>query len=117
MRYRALSDDGDYTFGQSQLNFLINSPAMVGQSVKTRLLLMRGEWFLDKTEGTPYAEAILGTGKTAFYDLAIQERILRTPGVTGIKSYSSNLNPSTRKLAVTAVITTIYGETEVAGAF
>lgn len=115
MRYRALSPDGDYTFGQGNSNFLINSPDAVAQAVMTRLLLMQGEWFLDITEGTPYGTKILGTGTSPFYDQAIRERILGSQGVIGIASYSSNVQ--NRKLSVEATINTIYGATTIQQVF
>jgi hypothetical protein len=62
MRYRTLDANGDYTFGQNGANFLVNSPAAVGQAVLTRVKLMQGEWFLDQTAGTPYDTEILGAG-------------------------------------------------------
>lgn len=111
MRVRAQSASGDYTFGQGAANFLANSPAMVGQSVMTRLRLWEGEWFLDVTEGTPWAQKILGTNTKPLYDLAIQQRVLETAGVTGISSYSSNV--SGRTLTVTATIDTLFGSTTV----
>ncbi|OZO80851.1 hypothetical protein CG700_28170, partial [Escherichia coli] len=54
MRYRREDADGDYTFGQGDDTFLIDSPECVAQAVKTRFELWRGQWFLDLTEGTPY---------------------------------------------------------------
>lgn len=111
MRYRALSPSGDFVFGPGS-RFLIDSPATVGQAVRTRLLLALGEWFLDMTEGTPYKTSILGTGTKAIYDQAIQERILGTQGVTSIESYASFLDED-RHLSVAATINTIYGQTTV----
>ena len=113
MRYRALSADGDYTFGQGEANFLVNSPACVAQAVQTRLLLFTGEWFLDTTEGTPWKEKVLGTGTKAFYDRAIQERVLATEGVSSIDDYSSALDPVTRHLSISMTITTIYGSVSI----
>ena len=110
MRYRALSPTGDFTFGNSSANFLVNSPAAVAQAVKTRLGLATGEWFLDTTDGTPYSTAILGTGAQGRYDSAIQDRILGTPGVTAITNYYSGLN-SKRQLVVQCTIDTQYGTT------
>jgi len=107
MRYRALSASGDYTFGQSAANFLVNNAAAVAQSVRTRLLLLRGEWFLDTTDGTPYATAVLGKGTKPLYDQAIKARILATDGVVAIVSYNSVVN--NRTLMITATISTIYG--------
>lgn len=110
MRYRALSPTGDYQFGKSDAQFLVNSPEAVAQAVRTRFDLHAGEWYLDLLEGTPYETKILGEGTTAFYDQVIQERILGTEGVLTIKDYASVLDEN-RKLTVSAWIDTIYGET------
>ena len=105
-RVRALDPNGDYTFGLGGANFLVNSPAAVGQSILTRLKLMAGEWFLDQTAGTDY-DAILGTNTASTRDAAIQATILGATGVSGIVSYSSSLN-SQRQFSVTATVETIY---------
>jgi hypothetical protein len=111
MRYRALSSDGDYTFGQGNANFLINSPEAVAQSVLTRLKLAQGEWFLDVNEGTPYATQILGKTTQSQRDAAIRSRILGTLGVNSILQYSSVVVD--RIYNVTATIDTIFGPTTV----
>ncbi len=105
MNYRALDSNGDYQIGV----FLSNSPATVGQAVTTRLLLWKGEWFLDVTDGTPWLQDI--TGNNTNYDFEIQSRILDTPGVTDIVSYASSVK--NRALSVTATINTLYGQTSV----
>lgn len=109
MRYRALDDEGDFVFGQGSTEFLINTPETVGQAVQTRLKLAQGEWYLDRQEGTPYSTKILGENTFSLYDAAIQQRILDTPGVTSIDAYASVFDGTTRKLTVTATISTIYG--------
>ena len=108
MRYRALSADGDYTIGRAQ-QFLVDSPACVAQAVRTRLALHAGEWFLDNAEGTPYETEILGAGTAGTRDLSVKERILSTPGVSEILSYSSTV--SDRTFSVAVVISTVYGTT------
>lgn len=112
MRYRSLDENGDYTFGVNNTNFLVNAPAAVAQAIKTRLGLIQGEWFLDQTAGTPYKQ-ILGKGTDATRDLAIRQVIIETQGVTGISSYASSLNLTTRKFSVAAIVDTIYGPTPV----
>lgn len=107
MRYRALDASGDMTFGGRRADFLVNSPDVVAQALKTRLLLLTGEWFLDVTEGTPYGSEILGNNTRGTYDRAIRERILETPGVLQITDYTSVLQ--NRQLKVTATIDTVYG--------
>lgn len=113
MRYRKLDENGDYSFGRGQGDFLIDSPACVGQSVVTRLRLLKGEWFLDVTEGTPWSTDILGEGTKTLYDLAIRQRVLQTAGVTQILEYESALDPDQRKLSVKLTIDTVFGEAPV----
>lgn len=114
MRYRRLDADRDMTFGQGLLNFLIDSREAVAQAVLTRLLLLRGEWFVDLTEGTPYATEVLGYHTRGTRDAAIRARILGTPGVVTITAYSSTLID--RAFSVTATLDTIFGQTTVSQA-
>lgn len=111
MRYRKLTADNDYTFGNGQLDFYQDVPEAVGQSVLTRLLLFLGEWYLDITAGTPYLEAILGKFSQTAADVAIQDRVNLTTGVVDISQYQSTLNPDTRELDVELAIDTVYGPT------
>lgn len=113
MRYRKLDQNGDFVFGAGAGNFYKDQPEAVGQAVKTRLGLIEGEWFLDVTVGTPYNSKILGAGKVPTYDSAIQAVILGTPGVTGIVSYSSYVDPTTRAAQVNCTLNTLYGQTSV----
>lgn len=106
MKYRALTETGDYAFGAVP-GFLANSPECVAQAIKTRLLLMQGEWFLDSLEGTPYSSDVLGTHTASTRDAAIRARILDTPGVVSLDSYTSTM--SGRQFSVTAVVVTEYG--------
>jgi hypothetical protein len=113
MRYRALTSDGDMRFGGGRSDWLADSPECVAQAVQTRLLLLRGEWFLDTTEGTPYATEILGNNTQSTRDWAIRTRILETQGVTEITTYDSQFDPDSRAFSVQATISTLYGTTTV----
>lgn len=109
MRYRKLDPAGDYTLG-SGADFLVNSPEAVAQAVKTRLALWKGEWFINTADGTPYMGDILGKRyQRQNPDSVIKQRILGTPGVTEITSYSSAFDGSTRTFTVAATINTDYG--------
>jgi hypothetical protein len=116
MRNRALSATGDYQFGQNDAQFLVNSPDAVAQAVMTRLQLREGEWFLDASEGTPYGTKILGEGTQAYYDQAVQERILGTPGVRAITDYASVLDQR-RALKISATVSTVYGAATITKGF
>lgn len=113
MRLRMQDINGNYTFGRGSGNFFVNSAAGVAQFVETRLLLMEGEWFLDQTVGTPWATEILGYGTQPLYDMAIQQVVLDTQGVSSIESYSSDFDKATRALTVSMTILTIYDATAV----
>jgi len=110
MRYRKLSASGDYTFGKEAGNFFVDSPETVGQAIKTALLLIQGEWFIDTEAGVPYNTQILGAGTKQSYDIAIQTAILNVFGVSGITQYTSTINQTTRKVSINCTVNTIYGE-------
>ncbi|CDL85422.1 hypothetical protein [Xenorhabdus szentirmaii] len=110
MRYRR-EDNGDYSFGQGDNTFLIDSPEAVAQAVKTRLNLWSGDWFLDTAEGTPYREAVLE--KNYASAMLLRERILDTKGVTEIVSLDASRDPDSRKIIITATINTRYGKATV----
>jgi hypothetical protein len=108
MRVRMLSVTGDYTIGQGLANFWINAAQGVGQNVTTRLGLWVGEWFLDRTIGTPWLQQILGYNNASLRDTAIKTVILGTFGVSSIVSYSSDATPNNRNFVVTGTVMTIY---------
>ncbi len=109
MRYRKLTADGDYSFGNGQLDFFRDEPAAVGQACETRLELWLGEFFLDINEGTPYMQGILGKHSKAVADLTIQDRVIGTQGLTKVKNFESTVDGDTRAMTVTFSIDTIYG--------
>lgn len=113
MRYRRLTEDGDYSFGNSQVDYLRDVPEAVGLACASRLRLWLGEWFLDIEEGTLYFQGALGKKSQTEADETIQTRVLGTQGLTGIPEYNSSLDPDTRAMSVELQIDTIYGPTAV----
>lgn len=111
MRYRKLTNTGDYSFGNGQLDFYRDVPAAVGQSVETRILLWLGEWFLDIEDGTPFLQGILGKYSQVTANTTIQDRILTTDGVVSIENYRSNIDVDNRAMTVECDINTIFGPT------
>lgn len=113
MRYRKLSPTGDYTWGQSLLNFYIDEPAAVGQAVETSLLLWQGEWFLDTSIGTPWVTGVLGFHSQASADTTIQDITSQVQGVVNVSNYLSTLDRETRAYGCRFNLDTIYGPTVV----
>jgi len=115
IRYRKLSTDNDYTFGNGLANFYINEIDAVKQSVITRLKLWEGEWFLDIIEGTAYKGEALGKYTKDTIDPMIKDRILNTDGVIEILEYSSVYDGDLRNYTVNVTISTDYGTTTIEG--
>jgi hypothetical protein len=120
MRLRKQTASGDYQFGHNAGDFWHNEVAGVAQSVMTRLLLYQGEWFLDTSEGTPWGGfplnqavvsqgQILGEHTALSRDVALQQRVLGTPGVSLINSYYSTVDPNLRSFSANMTVSTIYG--------
>lgn len=108
MRVRAVDTNGDMKFGGDQASILRNSPDAVGQVVESRLNLWQGQWWLDLLEGTPFEQEVLGRRTENLRDPALQARILDTPGVASIDSFSSTFDANQRGYSVAAKITTVY---------
>jgi len=110
MRYRPLSPTGDYTIGQP---WYVNNTNAVAQAIKTRLNLWLAEWFIDTSDGTPWLTQVFGPRASRNPDAAIRQRILQTPGVTGLVSYQSTYFGATRQIQVQAQVQTQYSTTPV----
>lgn len=115
MRVRKVDANGDRVFGGDQAAFLRNSPDAVAQIVESRLNLWMGQWFLDLSDGTPYEQNILGRYTANIRDAVLQDRILTTPSVSAIKSYSGALDRATREYSVSAEIETAYSTSGTSG--
>lgn len=115
MRYRKLTATGDYSFGNGQLDFWINSPEGVAQAIKTGLLLWLGEWYLDNSLGMPWIQGVLGKHSQAMADSIVQNYIQNNiQGVQDIIEFESVTDPYTREYSVIkCVVNTIYGPTQV----
>jgi hypothetical protein len=94
----------------------------IGIGVRTRLLMFRGEWFLDLDAGIPYLESQDGTvsereawigGK---YDPVrvradILREILTTPGVLDVPTLRIVYDGGTRTLSISWVARSRFGDT------
>jgi hypothetical protein len=75
------------------------------QRVKTRLLMLLGEWFLDTIDGTPYLQQILiKNPNLENVRAAIRDRIINTEGVRSIANLELDYDTVRRELSVTAGI-------------
>lgn len=107
---RRLSPTWDMTFGNGLSNYARDAEA-TAQAVKTRLQLLREEWFLDTSAGVPYLQEICT--KPANLPLAqslIKQTILDTEGVREIVSFDLSVSTETRRMSVYTQVRTIYDD-------
>lgn len=107
MTVRKLDENGDIV---TRGNSFITGREEIEQTVRTRLRLFLGEYFRDITDGTPWFEQILGKGVSMdAREAALRNRIVRTPGVVRLTSFSTTFDLNTRTYSVTAGALTTYG--------
>ena len=112
MKNRRLDENWDYVFGHGTSDYLTGRDA-VGQAVKSRLLLLYGEWWEDQQDGLPLFEKILASPGSdrnlQAVDIILKQRIEDTTDVLGITSYDSQFNRDKRAYDFTCAIETVYG--------
>jgi hypothetical protein len=115
---RRLDPNHDMTFGAGLANFAVDAEA-TAQNCRTRVQMIRGEWFLDVSAGVPYLDNDYVTkaisdkpADIAFTEAVLQEEILDTDGVSELVSFTSQYNSDTRVFSAQATIQTEFGTTE-----
>lgn len=111
MRYRRLDENHDFRFGQGRNDYLVDIDAC-GQAIETRLRLFLGEWWEDITDGLPMWQSFLGAtlARRESKDKLVQERVLGTPHVTNIESFTSQSNSTRNSYEAQVVVNTDYGQ-------
>jgi hypothetical protein len=113
-----LDQNGDYSFGKGQQNFTYGTYA-VSQAIKTRLALLKNEWWEDLDSGLPLFQNILGQPGTSknllLVDSLIKKTIAETQDVINIKSFESSYE--NRKYSFSCTVETKYGDATVSKSF
>lgn len=111
MKYRKLDENGDYIIGcRDEMH---DGTEAVAQAVKTRLLLLFGEWWENRQDGTPLFEKVLGKRLRVDetpdeIDLVFSERINGTQGVSEITQFESQIDAERRIYTADITIKTVY---------
>lgn len=116
-RVRRLDSNRDMMFGRGAANYASTSESTI-ERIRSRLLLLKFEWFLDTSAGVPWfnpgpdgAQVIMGGPRNLqFAEAEIKKCILGTEGVASLTLFTMSLNNNTRKLTVTAKGTTVDGD-------
>lgn len=105
MSIRNLDSNHDWTFGASKSNYVTENQE-IALNLKTRILSFLGDCFFAVNDGIDWFN-LLDYRYQDRLELALQEVIIQTPGVTGINSVDIITNAD-RKITVSYDIQTIY---------
>lgn len=109
----ALDEDGDLLVDPDVGFVILTGIEGVKQCVQIRLLLFKGEWFLDLDAGVPYYQEILGEKyNESLLRQRLAEAIKGAPGVLEILSLELEFVALTRRVNVIWSIRTTFGDTE-----
>lgn len=111
MKFRRYDDSGNWIFGLSSGNYVSEKEALK-KDIESRIKTWYGECFFKPYEGVNYS-AYMNYSAKSFLDVDIQTVIMKSEGVINITSFESEIN-SDREYTLTAKISTVYGEINVA---
>lgn len=111
MNSQALDDNHDLYIVNGQIARVSASDAIL-QLVKTRLLLVREEWFMDLGAGLPWFTQMMGRNISLYRTRSyVSKEIILAEGVSELKSLELVYNKELRKLDISFSYTDIYGNT------
>lgn len=114
MRYRKLTQDYDYSFGNNELDYLDEFSSIV-QAIKAKILLFYGEWWENLGIGIPLLSSILGKVNSGSLRqstvLLVEQRIMEVEGVSSVENI--DVEVTDRTIMLTASVNTEYGQAEV----
>jgi hypothetical protein len=100
----ALTGGGDLEITGGRLRVATGTEAL-SQRIRTRLRLVRGDWFLDLTQGVPYHDFVLRKRSSPAVQREVVRRALVTlRGVREVVSLDVDLDRRTRTLRVTGEV-------------
>jgi hypothetical protein len=98
---------------------MLSGAAEAAQCARTRLGLVKGEWFLDVTAGVRYFELDDGQGAIfakpldrSLVESEIKTCLLGTVGIAGLTSFAFVPNRTTRRGSISASVITVDGDVD-----
>ena len=107
MTFRNLDEKHDWTFGTGQNNYVRDEQEII-LNLETRILSFLGDCFFATNEGIDWWN-LLDRNKLDKLEYAVQDVIIKTPGVNGVNSVDAILG-ATRKLTLNYDIQTIFSQ-------
>lgn len=104
MRVRAIDSEGDWLLGHKA------DSAAIAQNVKTQILSLYNDWFLDFENGVKWFNYLAKNPNTDKMRDEIKRQILSVEGVSSLEILNINLNE--RKAAIEVQYRDIYDESQ-----
>ncbi|OWO79302.1 hypothetical protein B5C26_21230 [Photorhabdus luminescens] len=108
MRVRRLDNNHDWTFGNSRSDYATKSEA-IAQSVQTRLLSLRNDWFLNPDHGVGWFNYLRKNPNLMTMESELKSTVLNTSGVHEITHFDIKINVDSRKSTIEVTYIDIYG--------
>lgn len=90
MRFRNLTPEGDWTFGQGKSSYATQNKA-IGLNIKTRLLSWLNDCFFDTGAGIDWPNRLGSKNQRFLLEQDLRRVILQSDGVTGILTFDTIL--------------------------
>lgn len=107
MIFRNLDLNGDWSFGQGKSNYIATNPA-IGLNIRTRILSWLNDCFFDLNAGIDWANRLGSKNQKALLENDLRRIILQSFGVTGILTFTSELNG--RRFTANYSVQTIFSK-------
>lgn len=109
----AIEPHNDLRVGADGGPLLVTEGEAIGQHIRQRLMLWRGEWFLNTGAGVEWTRYVLGRppSEIQIAEAVIKAEIAATPGVTEILEFDARYDRSSRGLHIdTCQIATVFDD-------
>lgn len=110
MIVRELDGDHDWTFGRGTANYLTESEA-IQQCIKTKLLALKGNWFLNTSDGIAWFDYLEKNPNTVQLERDVKAEINSVDGVTSITSFDIQLDSVRREFLIQVTYLDKYNNT------
>ncbi|MDF7667457.1 hypothetical protein PT273_06320 [Orbaceae bacterium ESL0727] len=109
MKVRELDNNHDWTFGHGLANYLTDSAA-IAQCVKTKLLALKRDWFLNRDEGIAWFDYLTKNPNTKQLETDVKTEIFNVDGVVSIDKFDILLDTDTREFLIQITYTDKYNK-------
>lgn len=107
-----LDDSFDIQIQDGDFKLLSNTTEATSQRLEQKLLLFRGEWFLDVTAGVPWvAEVFNSRPRLEILSSLFRQIIENDPGVAALQDFNVGFQSVDRKLEIDFVVKLVSGDT------